>query len=189
MGRKWSEDERDIIRRDYAHNKASRVELARKLTLMTGDTITAGAIRGQVTFLGLSTPRVYWTPEEDEMLAELISKYCPSRVAKLMHRSINSIVRKAGRLRLSRKARDGWYSSRDVAYILGTSPHWVANRIKTGRLIAEAHNPSQPPSKDGVSLWHISEGDLINFICKHPQELQGRNVDMAVVVDLLSNRL
>lgn len=193
MGRKhnhqWSEDERDIIRRDYTHNKASVVELARKLTLMTGDTITTGAIKGQVDLLGLATPKGYWTPKEDEMLAELISKYCPSRIAKIMHRSINSVVRKAAKLKLSRKARDGWYSLRDVAYIFGASPHWVTNRIKTGQLTAKAHNPSYPPGKRGGSPWHISEQDLIDFISKHPQELQGRNVDMVVVVDLLLNRL
>jgi len=103
-----------------------------------------------------------------------------------MHRSLNSVVVRMKRLHLSRRVRDGWYTKREVCEILGMDHKWVQRRIDSGALKAEPHDPESPlPKKNGGSCWHITEKDLAKFIVHHPQELNGRNVDLIIVVDLL----
>ncbi|MDH5696893.1 MAG: hypothetical protein OEZ00_09920, partial [Dehalococcoidia bacterium] len=89
-----------------------------------------------------------WSPEEDERLGQLITRYAPNTVARMMGRGVNSVVVRAKRLGYSRRARDG-------------------SRIDAGQLKASWHHGTKPTNK-GSACWHITEQDLKAFIQKYP---------------------
>lgn len=122
---KWTEEEREIIRRDYRHTFASKQALAARLG------VSPSSIAGQVATMGIARrdDRRPWSPEEKEILAELIHRYCPRRVASLMHRSLNSVVVMSKRLGESRLVRNGWFTEAEVCQILGMGHKWVQRRI------------------------------------------------------------
>ena len=178
---KWTDDERDIIRRDYTHTYRSAQELADRLG------VTEFAMRGQIASMGIakSNDRHPWSPEEKDKLATLIPQCGIQKIAKKMHRSINSVVVMATRIGASRRCRDGWFTKKEVCEILGHDHKWVQARIDSGALKAESHYGDRP-TKLGLSAWHIREHDLVRFIRKYPQELVGCNIDIIMIVELLA---
>jgi len=180
----WKDEERDIIRRDYQHTHASRDRLAQRLG------VPPYAVAGQISAMGIAkrNGRRPWTAEEDEKLRELAQKFCPRRVQKIMHRSLNSVVLRMKRLKIYRRYRNGWYTKREVCEILGVDHKWVQARINSGALKAAPHDPHTPPQKYGSGCWHITEESLREFICRYPEELNGKNTDLMIVVDLLTGK-
>lgn len=178
---RWTDDERDIIRQNYKHSRESVLILARRLG------VPEYGVKAQVQSMGLgkSDDRRQWTPQEKEKLVELIPRYCPRRVAKIMHRSLNSVVVMSKRLKASRRYRDGWFTKREVCEILGHGHKWVQARIDCGALIASYHY-DQRPQKLGGSAWHIESKDLTVFIRRYPEELVGVNLDIIMIVELLA---
>ncbi len=179
---KWTDDERDIIRRDFKHTRKSCQELAARLG------VTEYGVRGQVTTMGIakSDDRHPWdSPQEKEKLAKLIPHYCPRAIARMMHRSLNSVVVMAKRLNYPRRYREGWFTKREVCEILAHDHKWVQRRIDSGALKATCHYEHRPTQK-GMSAWHIEEHDLVQFIRKCPQELMGCNIDIILIVELLA---
>ncbi len=183
----WTEEEREIVRRDYSYTGESCREIAKHLS-KTGDIVTPLGVRGQVSAMGIAKRSDYarsWTPKEDERLIELMGTFCPRRVARIMHRSINSVVVRSKRLGCSRRVRNGWYCKREVCEIFGMGHKWVQRRIDSGVLKATYHYEHRP-SQLGGSSWHIEEKDLRDFIRRYPQELNGRNVDLIAIVDIIA---
>jgi len=181
VNHRWNDDERDIIRRDYRHTRTSRCDLAAKLG------VTEYGIAGQISRMGIgkSDDRHPWSPEEDEELRKLIPKYCVRRIARMMHRSINSVTVRAKRLNASRRVRDGWYTKREACEILGHDHKWLQKRIDCGVLKASYHHEHRP-QRDGAGSWHIAQEDLVHFIRRYPQELVGCNLDIIMIVELLA---
>jgi len=178
----WTDYEKDIIRSDYKHTRESAIELADRLG------VTEYAVKGQIAIMGIakSDDRQPWSPEEKERLWDLMHKYCTRRVARIMHRSINSVTVMSKRLKISRHYRDGWFTKREVCEILGHDHKWVQRRIDSGALVATYHH-GERPQKNGMRSWHISEQDLIQFIRKYPEELVGCNLDIMMIVELLAS--
>ena len=177
----WTDDERDIIRRDYKHTHKSRRELAARLG------VTDFAVAGQISTMGIakSDDRHPWSTSEKEKLAELIPRYCSRRIARMMHRSLNSVVVMSNRIHVSRLIREGWFTKKEVCEILAHDHKWVQARIDSEALKATYHYEERPTQK-GMSAWHIEEHDLVQFIRKHPQELVGCNTDIIMIVELLA---
>jgi len=177
----WTDEERDIIRRDYKHNRKSRQELAARLG------VTEYGVAGQISNMGIakSDDRHPWTPQEKERLAKLIPQYCPRRIARMMHRSLNSVVVMAKRINAPRRYREGWFTKREVCEILAHDHKWLQRRIDSGALKATYHYEERPTQK-GMSAWHIEKADLVKFIRKYPQELVGCNIDIIMIVELLA---
>lgn len=183
---KWTDEEMDIVRRDYRGTNASADDIANRLSVMTGERITLCAVKGQVQKLAIAkVHRQHWTPAEDKRLGELIHRYAPQTVAKKMGRGLNSVVIRARRLRLSRRVRDGWFTKAEVCQILGVDHKWVQDRIDGGQLKASWHN-GHKPTRNGSAYWHILETDLKAFLRRYPTELTGRNVDLLMVVEILA---
>ena len=103
-----------------------------------------------------------------------------------MKRSRVAVLVKAKKLKLPKNNRDGWYTEQDVAEILGMASRTVQGRIKEGLLTATSHDSTRPPRKGKSAPWHISKASLVNYIRTYPKDLVGRNVDIIVIVDLLS---
>jgi len=180
---RWIEEEDEIIRRDYKHTKASKIEIAGRLG------VSWQAVNGRIQKMGLAkrTDRmVRWDERQDEQLMELMCRYSPFTVARKMHRSVNSVVVRLKRLHGSRLARNGWYTKREVCEILGMDHKWVQRRIDSGAIEATYHY-GRRPGKKGMSAWHIEEKDLRDYLIKSSIELNGRNVDLPIIVDIVAN--
>lgn len=99
---KWTDEERDIVRRDYDGTNRTAQRIADNLG------VTFNAVKGQASKMGIMQDKSPdWTEAEIERLAEMITAYSPMFIAKRLHRSVNAVVVKSKRLGLSRRARDG----------------------------------------------------------------------------------
>ncbi len=187
INHKWTDDERAIIRRDYKHSRASYQRLAEYFSHLTREKITPEAVKGQIQIMGIakSDDRHPWSPKEDDKLRDLIHAFCPRVVARMMHRSINSVVVRSKRLSISRRCRNGWFTKQEIMGILGHDHKWVQRRIDSGALPANYHYEHRPSQK-GSSAWHIEEKDLKKFIKTYPEELVGCNIDIMMIVEIIS---
>lgn len=179
----WTDEEREIIRRDYQFNRKSRRDLALRLG------VSENAVTGQIAAMGMCklTGRRPWSIEEKKELEEIIGRFAPRTIAKRMGRSVNSIVVMAHKIGLSRRSRDGWFTAREVCMILGVDHHWLKKYIDNGELKVSYHTETKPQKSGG--MYYISESNLKKFICEHAFRLQGRNVDLLFIVSLLSERI
>jgi len=183
---KWTDEEKDIVRRDYNGHNESAYRIAERLTHITGERITFGAVKGQAARMGIlqvKSPR--WTDKEIEILAEMITQYSPETIARRLHRNVNAVVNKSKKLHYSRRAHDGWYTQQEVSEILGADHRKVQKWIDSGELRASWHNGVRP-QKGGGACWHITEKALVDFIIDHSYELTGRNVDLFAIVNILA---
>ena len=178
---RWTPEEDDVVRTNYEGTHASRDAIALRLG------VTPYAVASRVSKLGLAkiTDRQRWDPDQDERLRELLEKHPPDRVAKIMKRSVNSVTMRARRIGASRRDRFGWYTMAEVCQILGSDHKWVRRRIDDGSLKASWHHGHEP-QKTGQGAWHIDQSDLKDFLRRYPEQLNGRNVDLVAVVEILA---
>ncbi len=178
--RLWTDEQKEMLRTRYTGNLQSALLLAG----LTGHPLHS--VVGQLHKLGLGRRIEYrvWTPDEEELLAGLITQFPISSVAAKLGRSINSVACKAQQMRLSRRIRDGYFTQGEVAEILGVAHRWVGARIALKELHAEPLNGYIPGN--GGSKWHIAESSLRKFIITHATELTGRNVDIAAICSILT---
>ncbi len=85
------------------------------------------------------------------------------------------------RLKVYRRHRNGWYTQHEVMEICGVDYRVIQSWVNSGALNAHPHYEGAKPGR----AWHINEGDLAQFIRKHPEELHGRNIDIIQVVEIL----
>ena len=178
--RHWTQDELDLIRNRFQQKNRSVKELANALRASPPQIVYQASKMG----IRKRTDRRPWTSKEDETLRGLMSRNTPSRVAKLMNRSIDSVTVRAKRLGLKRNDRDGWYLLTEVSEILGRDHKWLLKRIENGSLKANRHHGQEKPQAG--QRWHVEQKDLKDFIRKYPEELTGRNVDLIQIVEILA---
>ena len=177
----WTQEERETVKREYQGTLKSRRELAAVLE------VSEFAVAGQIARMGLcnASDRTKWTPEEDKLLIELVPQLSMDKIAKQMNRSINAVTTRSKRLKTSRRTKGNWHTLKEVTDILGKDRRWVLRRIEDGRLKATPHYWTTP-NDAGNSYWRINRNDLKVFIQTYPHELNGRNVDLITVVDILA---
>ncbi len=186
---KWTDDERAIVRRDYDGTNQTAHHIASKLSYLTGEKITFCAVKGQAAKLGIQMGKSPpWTDKEIDRLTEMIPCYAPITIAKRLGRSLNAVVVKSKRLGLKRRYRDGWFTKREVCEILGVDHKKIQRYIDTGKLKASYHS-GRRPQQNGMAMWHITNEHLIEFIKNNIGDFQGRNVDLMMIVWLLTGDL
>ena len=179
---KWTEEEKEIVRRDYRGNRESCEHIAGRIG------VTTQAVKSQVQLLGLAQVRhCRWTEKEDEQLRELAEELPPQKIARRMKRSKNAVVLRMKRLRISQRDHSGWYTKREVTEIFGVDHKWVQVRIDNGSLEASYHHGHRP-QQNGSCCWHICEKAVRDFLVNHAWELNGRNVDLLSIVDILTSK-
>ncbi len=177
---RWTEEELEIVRRDYKGTNASSQAIASKLG------VTLAAVKGKAAVMGIMQVKSpAWTEAEEETLAELITRYAPHFIAKKLHRSVNAVVVKSKRMGLSRRCRDGWFTKKEVCELLGVDHKKIQGYIDRGKLKASWHGELKP-QQNGTAMWHINAGDLREFIIKNIGAFQGRNVDLLLIVWLIN---
>jgi hypothetical protein len=177
----WTDEEQEIVRRNYRQNCTSQRELANRLG------VTVPQVAHQIARMGLGkrSNRRPWTPEENSLLLDLIEQKSTGQIAKSMRRTVNSVVVQAKRLNTSPRNRIGWYTMSELCEILGMDHHWVSRRIENGSLQATRQNGGTPEDDRG-RMWRIEEKNLRQFIRRYPHELNGRNVDLVHLVNILT---
>ena len=176
----WTEEERDVVRREYMGTHKSRADIAATLG------VSVSAVAGEVARMGLAnkTDRRRWTPAEEDQLRELLESKTVVQAAKILNRSENSVKVRATRINCSLRDRSGWYTKTEACEILGKDHKWVQRRIDDETLRATSHYGGRP-TQLGQSAWHIKESDLRQFIRSNVHELDGRNVDLLSLVNVL----
>ena len=177
----WTSEEEGIIRERFDQSYESVCRLALLFD------VTPCAVSHHVTWMGLRIiRRRRWSPREEEELERLLSNHTIDEVIVLSRRSYNGVIIKAKRIKLSKNHRDGWFTQEETAKILGMSDKTVGNRIQQGILAAVPHDSTKPPRRGKSAPWHISKKALVDYIRAYPDDLQGRNVDMVLLVDILA---
>jgi len=180
---KWTEVEDEYVRTHYKGNGKSVFEIAQFLRLKPGQ------IKSHIQFLGLSnhTGHARWDPKDDELLRELAGKLSCSRIGKRLTpiRTATAVSLRLRRLNISRRVRDDWYTKTEAAEIFGVDHHRIQYFIDTGYLGASYHHDTKP-CKGGMAMWHIDRDAMASFLQRHADELNGRNVDLIQIVQILT---
>jgi len=177
----WSKSDDNYVRENYAHSYASCVSIGNKLGELSPRSVEARA-----GFLRLTRDtRAFWTDKDGKKLIDFAGKYPIAIIAKKMGRTEGSVSCKMKRLGLINRHRIDCYSLSDLVVVLGMGREKILNFIESGKLKATNNDPKE---RIGIR-WHIEEKDLIKFIRKYPSVLQGRNVDMLWLVDILAGIL
>lgn len=142
--------------------------------------------------LGLTNPHrkePKWTEAEKELMTK-VPLHDPDRCAQIFrehgfHRTATSIVVKAKRLSLSRRATHQTYSGTEVARILGYDNKSVTQWCVAGEIKAERRNDKRLPQQGG-STWSITPQELRRFIIENIERLDIRKVEKFAFVHVLT---
>jgi hypothetical protein len=194
-GHKWTPEELDLIRVEYKGTYKSAELLARRITIKSGDKISAYAVKKQAGRLGLTSNTAnLWSDAEVKCLTSLVGKYSMREIQRrLKHngykRTMKAIIAKMRDLGMQAEDRVGWFTKREASEILGVSLITVQNWIDCKALKASYHHGVKPAGGAGKTYWHIEESDLLDFILAHPMELTGRNINFFLISDMFKARL
>lgn len=178
----WTEEEDLMLRRDIQPEEAARTQLAQHLGVSVYQLKFRAAQLGLLT--AMDRGRHFWSVAEDDYLRGEVGRQSPKRMARHLGLSLNAVVVRLKRLGLSRRDRDGWYTAADACAVLGKDHKWLQARIASGALRATYHH-GERPAKGGMRQWHIEAKALREFILQHCEELNGSNVEMVSLVDVL----
>ena len=179
----WTKQETEMLVSEYDGTCRKAELIACKVNHETGDRISMDAVMVKAFYLGLCKPKSFkWSPDDDEKLKSLFTRYPLKIVAEKMNRAPGSVKVRARQLRCSSKMRDDWYCKQDIVDICGVARGTVLGWIKSGTLKASLHHGNGTVSND---TWHIDESDFRDFLLEHIMELQGRNVDLFTLVHIL----
>ncbi|MGD9890981.1 MAG: helix-turn-helix domain-containing protein [Dehalococcoidia bacterium] len=104
-----------------------------------------------------------WTAGDDETLATYWGVEPDATVAARLGRTVDACkIRATRHLGLARK--DAFYTSRQVAEILGIDSHRVVAWLRDGTLRGRQSAVSAGPTR----MWAIDEPDLVRFLCAYP---------------------
>ena len=179
----WTEDDLDLMRREYVPTGAIVEGLAARMGL------TPAQVKAQAHAMGLAKRTDYgqsrrreWSDEENGQLRDLLRRFSVATAAKQLGRSETSVRERAKRLGISLRGHEGWYTKREVCETVGQDHPWVQRRIDNGELVAGWQH-GRRPQKNGAAAWRIEERDLGRYIVRHADEI-GRNCDLVEVVRL-----
>lgn len=178
---KWTDKDKEIVRRDYKGTNASAQAIADHLG------VTRCGVKGQAQKMGIMQQKSpNWTQEEYHILKENVHRKSIGQIAKMLGRSANAVKIKATRLKLQLRKRNGWYTKSEVMEICGVDHKKVQEWIDSGSLPASWHFGNKPGGP-GQASWHIDYEDLRNFLLVYCGELLGRNVDLQQIVWIVSH--
>ena len=124
-----------------------------------------------------------WTAAEVEIIERLVGKVSVLTIAKRLKRTEASVVLKIKRMGLSRRVRDG-YTMRDLEDCLGESHKKIQRWIENGWL-RDRLQGTQRNNGNGCDIHRFREADIVDFIRRHPEELNLGKVDSIWFLDLV----
>lgn len=175
----WTEEEDAVLRADYR----GTCESAQDLALRLGRSLRS--VQWRVVRIGSVTGRRVrrWTAREESYLQEHAGTRSIAALARSLGRSQLSVRKRLAILHLRNSAKDGWFSAREAATVLGVSRTWIDRELHRGTLQAERYTDT------AGATWRITTRALHDYLIDHADRLQGRNLQLRTVVDILTGRL
>ena len=179
----WRPEYDAYLKAHYFGGLSRRFHVLSRMVRMTG--LPRWYIKRQAARLGLTMhmDRRPWTPAELNLLERLVGCMSTATIAKRLRRPENSVVNKLKRMKTSRRVRDG-YTMRDLELCLGEDHRkismWIANGWLQDRL-----QGTQRHDGNGNDIHRIREEDILNFVKRHPQEINLSKVDQTWFLDMV----
>lgn len=179
----WRPEFDAILKAQYYGGLNRRFQVLNRMVRTTG--MPRWYIKHQAARLGLTMKmdRQPWTPAELNVLEKLVGRVSARMIAKRLHRPESSVVNKLKRLGTSRRVREG-YTMRDLEQCLGEDHHKISKWIVNGWL-QDRLQGTQRHSGNGNDIHRIREEDILQFLKKHPQEINLGKVDQMWFLDLV----
>ena len=124
-----------------------------------------------------------WTAAEEEIIERLVGKASALTIAKRLKRTEASVVLKIKRMGLSRRVRNG-YTMRDLEECAGESHKKIQRWIEHGWL-RDRLQGTHRHNGNGRDIHRFREADILDFIRRHPEELNLGKVDSIWFLDLV----
>lgn len=135
--------------------------------------------------LGVSKERFKtWTKKEDDDIVVMRETMTFEQIAAKTKRTPTAIEWRLWYLGYGKHNRD-WFTLADIKSSLGHSGEYFRNQIKYGNLKATLMRQKNNKIDKPGSWWRIERCDLEDWVRRFPVELNGYNVDMVFLVDLL----
>jgi hypothetical protein len=178
--RPWTKDEVEYVRVHYKNNRASLASIAKHLNR------TTYSIHNKVSALSITNGRQKykpWVKADEEFLKDKYGEYSMNKLCETLSRTATSITCKAYALGIKRCFRNDWYTLGDISKICGVALETVGQWIKDRKLIADSEYNK---NDDRVRVHRISIDAFRKFLRRFPIELQGHNVDIVQLVEILA---
>ena len=124
-----------------------------------------------------------WTAAEEEIIERLVGKVSALTIAKKLKRTEASVVLKIKRMGLSRRVRNG-YTMRDIEECFGEDHHKIEKWIVNGWL-RDYLQGTRRHGGNGHDIHRLREKDILDFIRRHPEEINLGKVDPIWFLDLV----
>ena len=124
-----------------------------------------------------------WTAAEKEIIERLVGKVSALTIAKRLKRTEASVMLKIKRMGLSRRVRNG-YTMRDLEECLGEGHKKIQRWIENGWL-RDRLQGTHRHNGNGRDIHRFREADILDFIRRHPEELNLGKVDSIWFLDLV----
>lgn len=175
----WDETRDNLLRRSYDPAVKGRSQaIANRLR------VPRWVVNRRAAALGLSRLKDRpWTSDEEEYLETNYHRVSVKTVGRRLERSPTAVKLKAKRLGL--RKHDEGYTACSLAEALGVDPHWVLARIHSGKLRA-THRRTERTARQGGDSWFVTDEAVLDFLRKHPYDLDLRKVDSLWFMDLIA---
>jgi len=188
LGIPWTEEEEEILSRNYVYCKAGSAKYC--AALLKGRTVGAIYDHAKVLKHGRvsSGNQRTWKRREIEYLERYTGVLDIQEIADRLKRSVKSVRSYAERNGMVRFAdHDGYFNAREAATVFGVSETWVSDRVKNG-LIGNGRE------RQSNQHYYIKTRELKTFIRTYPAVIddlvrQGKKPDMIYLIEILAGIL
>jgi len=179
----WLPQHETYMRANYHGGLRQRGSVIKELARQTS--FPRWFIKRQARRLGLTMhqDRRPWTAKELDTLDRLLGKVSAATIAKRLGRTETSIVMKIKALGHSRRITEG-YTMRDLEACLGEDHHKIKRWIGSGWLRDHLQGTKRV-NGIGRDINRFREDDLLDFLKRHPQEINLGKVDAIWFLDLV----
>jgi len=179
----WRPEYDDYLKAHYYGGLNRRFQVLNRMIRETG--LPRWYIKRRASRLGLTMhqDRRPWTIAEEAIVERLVGKVSALTIAKRLKRTEASVVLKIKRMGLSRRVRNG-YTMRDLEECLGESHKKIQRWIENGWL-RDRLQGTQRNNGNGRDIHRFRESAILDFIRRHPEELNLGKVDSIWFLDLV----
>ena len=179
----WRPEFDAFLKAQYYGGLNRRFEVLNQMIRLTG--LPRWYIKRQAARLGLTMKmdRRPWTQAELNVLEHLVGRVTTATVAKRLRRPESSVVNKLKRMGTSRRVRSG-YTMRELELCFGEGHRKIEGWIKNGWLRDRLQGTARHDG-NGRDIHRIRENDVLNFIKRHPHEINLGRVDQVWFLDLV----
>ena len=173
----WTRERDELLQARYDCRVPGRVEdLARSF----GCSVWAVKRRASQISAGPHNDYRIWTPAQIAFLERNVSCMAIAELARRLGRTAKAVEHKKTALGLGKMRTDG-YTAEGLGLALGVSSHWVAARIRGGRLPCRMRQTTRDND-----VYLITDEDVMQMVINHPLEIDLHKIDQVWFMDLVA---